>query len=93
LEKAKIVEDGFDHQAIDFDPGVTQAQIKDRYIDGMTSDTPGCEVSDKDGFRFVQCKEGTARVVLRYPGPKAIYLGLAVLATLASLVIVFRKTK
>ena len=93
LEKAKIVEDGFDHQAIDFDPGVTQALIKDRYIDGMTSDTPGCEVSDKDGFRFVQCKEGTARVVLRYPGPKATYLGLAVLATLASLVIVFRKTK
>ena len=93
LEKAKIVEDGFDHQAIEFDAGVTQAFIKDRYIDGMTSDTTGCEVSDKDGFRFVQCKEGTTRVVLRYPGPKAIYLGLAALATLASLAVVFRKTK
>lgn len=93
LEKAKIVEDGFDHQAIEFDAGVTQAFVKDRYIDGMTSDTPGCEISNAEGFRFVQCKEGTTRVVLRYPGPKAIYLGLAALATLASLAVVFRKTK
>lgn len=71
----------------------TTINIQDRYIEGMTSDTPGCEVSDKDGFRFVQCKEGTTRVVLRYPGPKAVYLGLAALATLASLAVLFRKQK
>ncbi|OWU65807.1 MAG: hypothetical protein CBB60_002805 [Armatimonadetes bacterium Cent15-Ar3] len=88
---AKVADDGYDRQTIDLPKG--SALIRDRYIDGMTSDTPGCEVSDKDGFRFVQCKEGTTRVVLRYPGPKAIYLGLAALATLASLALVFRKHK
>ncbi len=90
-EGAKVLEDGYDHQVIEIPRAGTL--IRDRYIDGMTSDTPGCEVSDKDGFRFVQCKEGTTRVVLRYPGPKAVYLGLAALATLASLAVVFRKQK
>jgi hypothetical protein len=92
-EKAKIVEDGYDHQTIELDTKITETVIKDRYIDGMTSDTPGCDILNADGFRFVQCKEGTTRVVLRYPGPKAIYLGLAALAMLASLVVVFRKMK
>ncbi len=87
----KIVEDGYDHQVVELK--AAKSVIKDRYISGMTSDTSGCEVSDKDGFRFVQCKEGTTRVVLRYPGPKAIYIGLAALATLASLAVVFRKQK
>jgi hypothetical protein len=89
----RIAEDAFDHQTIEIGSTTTEITVADRYIDGMTSDTPGCEVSNKDGFRFVQCKEGTTRVVLRYPGPKAIYLGLAALATLASLALVFRKQK
>ena len=93
----KIIDDGYSRQTLEGTPrsapGDFEIEIGDRYIDGMTSDTAGCEVSDKDGFRFVQCKEGTTRVVLRYPGPKAIYLGLAALATLVSLVVVFRKTK
>ena len=93
----KITDDGYSRQILEGTPrtvpGDFEVEIDDRFIDGMTSDTPGCEVSNKDGFRFVQCKEGTTRVVLRYPGPKAIYLGLAALATLASLAVVFRKTK
>jgi hypothetical protein len=91
--RAEILVDAYDQQVIELEPKSEGALVFDRFIDGMTSDTPGCEVSDKDGFRFVQCKEGTTRVVLRYPGPKAIYLGLAALATLASLAVVFRKTK
>lgn len=93
----KIAEDGFWQQVLEGTPrkvkGSFEIQIQDRYIDGMTSDTTGCEVSDKDGFRFVQCKEGTTRVVLRYPGPKPLYLALAAVATLASLAVVIRKQK
>jgi hypothetical protein len=89
----KIIEDGYDRQVIELSDNGTGTSIEDRYIEGMTSDTPGCIISNAEGFRFVQCKEGTTRVVLRYPGPKAIYLGLAALATLASLALVFRKQK
>lgn len=88
---AEIAEDTFSRQVITLKRGT--ALIRDRYFEGMTTDTDGCSVQDSDGFRLVQCKEGITKVTLRYPGPKPIFLGLAAVALAACVVVLIRKPR
>lgn len=89
----RILEDGFSSQVLEISKNSKTVLVRDRYFEGMTTDTDGCSVQDSDGFRLVQCKEGITKVTLRYPGPKPIFLGLAAVALVACVAVVIRKPR
>ncbi|HLO99090.1 MAG TPA: hypothetical protein VK171_10895, partial [Fimbriimonas sp.] len=67
IKGGTIVEDGYDHQIIRPNPGVTEVLIKDRYFPGMRAQEPATLTSE-DGWRKVAVNGAKGDITIHYPG-------------------------
>ena len=82
IEGGTIEYDGYDHQIIKPNPGVTEVLIRDRFFEGMTTSTPGTSIENREGWRLIKTDGKQSEIRVDYPGRKnwiGVIIGMLIL--------------